>query len=82
MKDRFVSYLKTFFKRREWDPNTITGLGEWELGTTGYYPAVTQTVNLRGTPHPHLPLSERLKQVQADLDAFEKSLPNLNEPRS
>jgi hypothetical protein len=82
MKIKLVGYLKTIFKRREWDPNTFTGLGDWELGATEYTPAVTHTENSRGIPHPDLPLSYRLKKVQADLDAFKKSLPDLNEPQS
>lgn len=82
MKNSFVGYLISFFSRRVWDPNSITGLGEWELSATGDIPAVTQEGASRGTPHPHLPLSDRLKKVQADLDAFDKSLPDLNEYRS
>lgn len=82
MKNKLASCLKTIFKRREWDPNTITGLGDWELGTTEYIPAVTHTEKSRGTPHSDLPLSCRLRKVQAELDAFERSLPDLNEPQS
>jgi hypothetical protein len=79
MKNSFVAYLISFFGRRVWDPNSITGLGEWELSAPGDIPAVTQEETPRGTPHPHLPISDRLKKVQADLDAFDKSLPDLNE---
>jgi len=82
MKNKLVGYFKTIFKRGKWDPNSITGLGDWKLGTAEYIPALTHNKNSRGLPHPDLPLSYRLKKVQADLDAFEKSLPDLNKPQS
>lgn len=82
MKNKLSSYLKTIFERRKWDPNTITGLGNWELATPEDIPAATHDEHRRGIPNPDLPLSYRLKKVQAELDAFEKSLPDVNEPQS
>lgn len=82
MKGRFFRYLNTFFNRRAWDPNSISGLGVWEPGTADYSPAVAHTEAPRGAPHPHLPLIQRLEKVQADLDALDKSLPDLHEYRS
>jgi hypothetical protein len=78
MKNRFTNLAKGFFDSRDWDPNSILGLGTWELHTPEYTPAVTNARTSRGTPHSSLPLAERLRKVQADLEAFEESLPDLN----
>lgn len=79
MKNNIIDTIKRFFSRRNWDPNTISGLGNWDKSTFDETEPVAVTPQRsRGIPHPALPLAERLKKVQSDLQIFEESLPDLN----
>lgn len=82
MKNILTNIVKGLFKRRDWDPQTISGLGEWDLNAFEDGPAVFNHHSPRGVPHAALPLAERLKKVQADLEAFEEALPDLNKIQS
>ncbi len=78
MKNKITDLANSFFKRRDWDPNSISGLGDWESNAFEDNPAATDARQPRGVPHSSLPLAERLKQVKADLEAFDNSLLDLN----
>lgn len=77
MKNIFTNALKGFFSFGDWNPNSISGLGNWENYSSDDAPAAVNKRTARGVPHPSLPLAERLKQVEADLRAFDESLPDL-----
>jgi len=79
MKNKIIDIAKRFFNRRNWDPNTISGLGEWDKSSFDEAEPAAETLrHSRGVPHQSLPLAERLKKVQSDLEQFEESLPDLN----
>lgn len=79
MKNNIIDKINRFFNRRNWDPNTISGLGDWDKSNFDEPESVVETPRRsRGVPHPALPLAERLKKVQSDLQKFEESLPDLN----
>lgn len=82
MKNKLKNFAKSIFNRDDWDPNSISGLGDWEINAFEVNPTVTNKRKPRGVPHSTLPLAERLKKVQADLEAFEDSLPDLKEIQS
>lgn len=78
MKNKVTNLINSFFIKRDWDPNSISGLGDWESSAFEDNPAATIVRQPRGVPHSSLPLAERLRKVQADLEAFDNSLPDLN----
>lgn len=76
MRNIITNLKNSFF--RDWDPNSISGLGDWESDGFEVSPAATNARQSRGKPHYSLPLAERLNQVRTDLEAFDNSLPDLN----
>jgi hypothetical protein len=78
MKNKITEFFKGFFKKRDWDPNSISGLGDWSNAAFEENAAATDVRQPRGVPHSSLPLAERLIKLQADLEAFDNSLPDLN----